>query len=33
MSALLLPWFFLTPILYRLERSPGGVQRYDWVVD
>jgi lipopolysaccharide transport system permease protein len=31
-TALLLPWFFLTPILYRLEDLPGGVQRYDWVV-
>src|SRR4051794_4940397 len=31
-SAALLPWFFLTPILYRLEDLPGGVQRYHWVV-
>jgi lipopolysaccharide transport system permease protein len=31
-SAVLLPWFFLTPILYRLEDLPGGFQRYDWVV-
>jgi lipopolysaccharide transport system permease protein len=31
-TAVLLPWFFLTPILYRLEDLPGGVQRYDWVV-
>jgi lipopolysaccharide transport system permease protein len=31
-TAILLPWFFLTPILYRLEDLPGGVQRYDWVV-
>ena len=31
-GALLLPWFFLTPILYRLEDLPGGFQRYDWVV-
>jgi len=30
-SAILLPWFFLTPILYRLEDLPGGFQRY-WVV-
>ena len=29
---MLLPWFFLTPILYRLEDLPGGVQHYDWVV-
>ena len=31
-AAVLLPWFFLTPILYSLEDLPGGVQRYDWVV-
>ena len=31
-TASLLPWFFLTPILYRLEDLPGGVKRYDWVV-
>jgi lipopolysaccharide transport system permease protein len=31
-AAVLLPWFFLTPILYRLEDLPGGVQQYDWVV-
>jgi ABC-type polysaccharide/polyol phosphate export permease len=31
-QAVLLPWFFLTPILYQLEELPGGVQRYDWVV-
>jgi ABC-type polysaccharide/polyol phosphate export permease len=31
-SAVLLPWFFLTPILYRLEDLPGGFQRYDWVI-
>ena len=31
-SAVLLPWFFLTPILYRLEDLPGGFKRYDWVV-
>ena len=31
-SAALLPWFFLTPILYRLEDLPGGVKQYDWVV-
>ena len=33
LSALLLPWFFLTPILYRLEELPGGFERYDEVVD
>ena len=26
-QAVLLPWFFLTPILYRLEELPGGVQQ------
>src|SRR5581483_6881554 len=26
-SAALLPWFFLTPILYRLEDLPGGVKQ------
>jgi ABC-type polysaccharide/polyol phosphate export permease len=31
-SAALLPWFFLTPILYRLDDLPGGVKKYDWVV-
>ncbi len=31
-SAILLPWFFLTPILYRLEDLPGGFKRYDWVI-
>ncbi|HKP17887.1 MAG TPA: ABC transporter permease [Gaiellaceae bacterium] len=32
-GAILLPWFFLTPILYRLEDLPGGVKRYHWVVE
>jgi lipopolysaccharide transport system permease protein len=32
-SAVLLPWFFLTPILYRLEDLPGGVKRYHFVVE
>jgi ABC-type polysaccharide/polyol phosphate export permease len=31
-SAMLLPLFFLTPILYDLDQLPGGVQQYDWVV-
>jgi len=31
-TAILLPWFFLTPILYSLEQLPGGIQQYDWVV-
>lgn len=33
LAALLLPWFFLTPILYSLEELPGGVDKYDAVVD
>lgn len=32
-SAVLLPLFFLTPILYRLEDLPGGLERYEWVVE
>lgn len=31
-SALLLPWFFLTPILYRLDDLPGA-QAHPWLVD
>ena len=27
-GAVLLPWFFLTPILYRLEELPGSLHRY-----
>jgi lipopolysaccharide transport system permease protein len=33
LAALLLPWFFLTPILYSLEELPGGLEDYDVVVD
>ena len=33
LAALLLPWFFLTPILYSLEELPGGLEDYDIVVD
>ena len=33
LAALLLPWFFITPILYSLEELPGGLERYDTVVD
>jgi homopolymeric O-antigen transport system permease protein len=33
LAALLLPWFFLTPILYSLEELPGGFDKYDTVVD
>jgi ABC-type polysaccharide/polyol phosphate export permease len=32
-TALLLPLFFLTPILYRLEELPGGIEKYETVVD
>ncbi|MER3412203.1 MAG: hypothetical protein C4305_07880 [Thermoleophilia bacterium] len=32
-SALLLPWFFLTPVLYSLEELPGGLERYGTVVE
>jgi ABC-type polysaccharide/polyol phosphate export permease len=28
LGTLLLPWFFLTPILYRIEELPGGLHRY-----
>ena len=31
-AALLLPWFFLTPILYRLEDVPGA-DAHPWLVD
>jgi ABC-type polysaccharide/polyol phosphate export permease len=27
-AALLLPWFFLTPILYSIEKLPGGLDRH-----
>ena len=33
LAALLLPWFFLTPILYSLEELPGGFDQYDTLVD
>jgi lipopolysaccharide transport system permease protein len=33
LAALLLPWFFLTPILYSLEELPGGLEDYVVVVD
>jgi lipopolysaccharide transport system permease protein len=32
-SALLLPWFFLTPILYTIENLPGAAAEYDWLAD
>lgn len=31
-AAVLLPWFFLTPVLYRLEDLPGAATR-PWLVD
>ena len=32
-AALLLPWFFLTPILYSLEELPGGFENHQTLVD
>jgi ABC-type polysaccharide/polyol phosphate export permease len=32
-TALLLPWFFLTPVLYRLEDLPGAIERHGTLVD
>jgi ABC-type polysaccharide/polyol phosphate export permease len=32
-SALLLPWFFLTPILYTIDNLPGAAADYDWLAD
>jgi ABC-type polysaccharide/polyol phosphate export permease len=31
-SAIFLPWFFLTPVLYSLEQLPGAVDR-PWLID
>jgi len=33
LAALLLPWFFLTPILYALEQLPGSLDQYSWLAD
>jgi len=33
LAALLLPWFFLTPILYELEQLPGSLDQYELVAD
>jgi homopolymeric O-antigen transport system permease protein len=33
LQALLLPWFFLTPILYALEQLPGSLGQYHWLAD
>ena len=30
-GALLLPWFFLTPILYTIDNLPGAAADYDWL--
>ena len=32
-TALLLPWFFLTPVLYRFEDLPGAIERHPTLVD
>jgi ABC-type polysaccharide/polyol phosphate export permease len=33
LAALLLPWFFLTPVLYTLDRLPEGVTRHETLID
>ena len=33
LSALLLPWFFLTPVLYSLDNLPEGVTRHETLID
>jgi ABC-type polysaccharide/polyol phosphate export permease len=33
LGALLLPWFFLTPIFYSLDQLPGSVGQRGWAVD
>jgi lipopolysaccharide transport system permease protein len=32
-NALLLPWFFLTPILYTIDNLPGAAAEYDWLAN
>jgi lipopolysaccharide transport system permease protein len=32
-GALLLPWFFLTPILYTIDNLPGAASEYGWLAD
>ena len=32
-GALLLPWFFLTPILYTIENLPGAAADYEWLAN
>lgn len=33
LGALLLPWFFLTPIFYTPQSLPGGVDQFRWLAD
>ena len=33
LAALLLPWFFLTPILYELNQLPGSLGKYSWLAE
>ena len=33
LAALLLPWFFLTPILYALDQLPGSLGQYHWLAE
>jgi ABC-type polysaccharide/polyol phosphate export permease len=33
LGALLLPWFFLTPVLYTFDQLPAGVQRHERLLD
>ena len=33
LAALLLPWFFLTPVLYSLDNLPEGVTRHETLID
>ncbi|MEW6582478.1 MAG: ABC transporter permease [Actinomycetota bacterium] len=33
LGALLLPWFFLTPIFYTPDSLPGGAQSFQWLAD
>ena len=32
-GALLLPWFFLTPVLYTIDNLPGAAAEYGWLAD
>jgi ABC-type polysaccharide/polyol phosphate export permease len=33
LTALLLPWFFLTPIFYSLDQLPANVSENEWAID